>query len=107
MLQKHAQPPDRASTERTLARIRTIALPFVFAAAAGVGGITSLPQPIHAEDYAWCTLREYAVQCDFTTRAQCMQTLSGSSGECVENPRLIARSPSRNAYGKLTHQRSK
>ena len=107
MLQRHTPSIDAPSMQRMLARVRAIALPLVFATAAGAGGITTLlPQPTHAADYAWCTQREGAVQCDFTTRAQCMQTASGTAYECIENPRLVARSLPQNAYGKLDHQRS-
>lgn len=108
MFQKHVLTIDATSIQRTLAHVRSIALPFVFVATAGVGGIASLlPQPTHAADYAWCTRREGAVQCDFTTRAQCMQTASGTAEECIENPSLISHAPSPNAYGKLNHGRSK
>ncbi len=108
MLQKHVPSMDTTSIQRTLARVRAIALPLAFVAAAGVGGITSLlPQPIHAADYAWCTRYDGAIQCDFTTREQCMQTASGHAYECVENPSLIARSPWQNAYGKPNHRRSR
>lgn len=106
MLQRHAPPIDSPSVQRTLARLRVVALPFVFAGA-GVVGFTALPQPTRATDYPWCTQREGAVQCDFTTREQCMQTVSGTAYECVGNPRLIARSLPQSSYGKLNHQRSK
>ena len=106
MLLRHAL-VDAPSIQRPPARVRAIVLPFVFAAAAGGGIIALLPQPTHAADYAWCTEREGAIQCDFTTRAQCMQTASGTAYECIENPRLVARSQPQNAYGKLNHQRSK
>jgi hypothetical protein len=109
MLQKHVQPiVDETSPQRTLARVRIVTGLFIFVAAAGVAGIASLlSQPTHAADYAWCAEREYDVRCDFTTRAQCMATVSGGLGYCIENPGLIARSPSRNAYGKQSHERSK
>jgi len=90
------------SIRRTLTRIRAIALLFVIAAAANIGGISSiLPQPAYGSEYAWCTQREGAVQCDFVTREQCLQTASGTADECIENPRLIAQPPSYDAYGSL------
>jgi Protein of unknown function (DUF3551) len=106
MLQKHVLTIDTTSIQTNACAVRAITLPFVIVAAAGVGGITSpLPQPT-TPHCAWCIQSEGAVQCDFTTRAQCMQTASGTDSECIANPHLIVRSPSRNAYGKLTHQRS-
>ena len=107
MLQKHVLTIDMTSIQTNACAVRAITLPFVIVAAAGVGGITSpLPQPT-TPHCAWCIQSEGAVQCDFTTRAQCMQTTSGTAYECIENPRLVARSLPQNAYGKLNHQRSK
>jgi hypothetical protein len=105
MLKRHTWPINAPSIRRTLARIR--ALPFVVAAASLGGIISFFPQPTLAADYAWCIQRELAVQCDFTSRAQCMETASGTTSECIENPRLIARSLPQSVYGKLDHRRSK
>jgi hypothetical protein len=83
---------DQTSIQPILARGLAIVLPFAFVAAVVVGATTSLlPQAAYATDYAWCTQREGAVQCDFTTRAQCMQTASGTGYQCIENLRLITR----------------
>jgi hypothetical protein len=62
MFQKHVLTIEATSIQRTLAHVRAIALPFIFVATAGVGGIVSLLlQPTPATDYAWCTQREGAV----------------------------------------------
>ncbi|MCS3474176.1 DUF3551 domain-containing protein [Bradyrhizobium elkanii] len=101
MLQTRCYTVATNSIRRTLTRVRVIALPFVIAAAANVGGISPMiPQPAYGSEYAWCTQKEGAVQCDFVTREQCQQTASGAGYECIENPRLIAQAPSHGARGK-------
>jgi hypothetical protein len=105
MLQTHCYTVDTASIKRALTRI---AVPFVIVAAAGIGGIASIrPQPAYASEYAWCTQREGAVQCDFDTREQCLQTASGTAYECIANPRLMAQAPSHDAQGKLGRRQAK
>ncbi|MEH2594986.1 hypothetical protein V1278_001899 [Bradyrhizobium sp. AZCC 1577] len=108
MLQTRCYTVAAILIKRTLTRVRAIAMPFVITAAANIGGISSIiPPPAYGSEYAWCTQREGAVQCDFATREQCLQTASGTAFECIENPRLIAQAPSHDAHGKLSHRHAR
>jgi hypothetical protein len=47
--------------------------------------------PGMARDYAWCSrtpVNDGNPQCDFDTVQQCMATVSGQGGDCIQNPRL-------------------
>ena len=65
-------------------------LPFTFGilvAAAAMGG------PAQAQNYPWCA--QYAgagggaTNCGFVSYAQCMQTLQGMGGFCVQNTQYV------------------
>ena len=55
-----------------------------------VGAVTVLGTPAHAQNYPWCA--QYsgralggAQHCGFVSFAQCMATVSGIGGFCVQN----------------------
>jgi hypothetical protein len=48
--------------------------------------------PVAARDYPWCAKtvsNGFNGDCSFTSYRQCMATVSGQPGECMQNPRLI------------------
>jgi hypothetical protein len=48
--------------------------------------------PVAARDYPWCaktSANGFNGDCSFTSYRQCMATVSGQRGECMQNPRLI------------------
>jgi Protein of unknown function (DUF3551) len=48
--------------------------------------------PAAARDYPWCAKTSsngFNGDCSFTSYRQCMATVSGQRGECMQNPRLI------------------
>jgi hypothetical protein len=68
-------------------RMLTIAL---FVVAAGLLGETQLSNAQSAYSYPWCSLGgsrgSNARSCYFTSWEQCMATMSGRGGNCVESP---------------------
>jgi len=64
-----------------------------------------------AQNQPWCTIMDNdgTTQCNYSTLQQCLQTLSGIGGRCIENPGgaapppLLA-PPSENAQGLLPLQ---
>jgi hypothetical protein len=64
---------------------------FMLTALAGLS-LTALAGPSVAQsayDYPWCAVRgdrSGAESCYFATRAQCIETLSGIGGSCIQNP---------------------
>jgi hypothetical protein len=44
--------------------------------------------PGHAQNPPWCAIMDNDgnLQCNYSTFQQCLQTLSGIGGRCVENP---------------------
>jgi hypothetical protein len=59
------------------------------AAAAALIAATSACQAQSAYDYPWCAFYERGVgatSCYYTTREQCMETLSGIGGTCIPGP---------------------
>jgi hypothetical protein len=56
--------------------------------------------PAAARDYPWCARTSsngFNGDCSFTSFNQCMATVSGQRGECLQNPRF--------AYGQQTRGR--
>jgi hypothetical protein len=61
----------------------------------------------HAQNLAWCTIMDNdgTTQCNYSTLQECLQTLSGIGGRCIQNPAgnaaqsLFAPPPSENAQG--------
>jgi hypothetical protein len=48
--------------------------------------------PVAARDYPWCAktiTNDFNGDCSFTSYRQCMATVSGQRGECMQNPRLV------------------
>ncbi|MEW6643752.1 MAG: DUF3551 domain-containing protein [Pseudomonadota bacterium] len=97
MSQKQICHIEATSAQRWLVRVRTIALPLVVAIAWGVAFLVSAAR---AQDYGWCIAYDSEIQCDYTTRQQCMAAGSGIGATCMQNPRLSVESPSRAAYAK-------
>lgn len=95
---KHIRHAEAAVAPRLVEKVRTIALPVVVAIAWGCAILVSAA---HAEDYAWCSMVDSDLRCDYATRQQCMAAGSGISASCMQNPRLMAETPSRAAYAKL------
>src|SRR3954467_12481588 len=47
--------------------------------------------PAAARDYPWCartSANGFNGDCSFTSYRQCMATVSGQAGECLQNPRF-------------------
>jgi uncharacterized protein DUF3551 len=46
--------------------------------------------PAAARDYPWCarTISNVDGDCSFTSYRQCMATVKGQGGDCLQNPRL-------------------
>jgi uncharacterized protein DUF3551 len=47
--------------------------------------------PAAARDYPWCArtiTNGFSGDCSFTSYQQCMATVSGQRGECMQNPRI-------------------
>ncbi|MET0222548.1 MAG: DUF3551 domain-containing protein [Tardiphaga sp.] len=61
-------------------------------AAAGLLAVVgSSPAAAAARQYAWCERTDttgFTPSCTFTSYAQCMATVSGQRGDCVQNPYL-------------------
>lgn len=62
--------------------------------AAGAALAAAMPATAHADPYRWCA--EYntgdaARNCGFVTYRQCMETVSGIGGYCMQNPYYTGR----------------
>ncbi len=58
-------------------------------AAGGLSGIAATPA--EAREYPWCSRTSasgFNPSCTFTSYAQCMATVSGQRGDCMQNPVL-------------------
>jgi hypothetical protein len=74
--------------------------------------IALLVDPIRAQNLPWCAImnNDGNTQCNYYTQQQCLQTLSGIGGECIQNPaggaRQLEPTPpaSENAQGLLPLQ---
>jgi hypothetical protein len=56
---------------------------FIFVAAA-----FAFVAKVHAQNLPWCAIMDNDgnTQCNYSTFQQCLQTLSGIGGRCIENP---------------------
>jgi hypothetical protein len=76
-------------------------------AAAGLLAVVSAtPAAAAARQYAWCERTDttgFTPSCTFTSYAQCMATVSGQRGDCVQNPYLAydRMQPNRNRNGRV------
>jgi uncharacterized protein DUF3551 len=64
------------------------ALAFVLAGAAVLAGLASA-RAQSAYDYPWCAMytnKSGAQACYYTSREQCMATMRGIGGTCIESP---------------------
>ena len=69
-------------------------------------------EPTYAQNLPWCAIMDNdgSTQCNYYTQQQCLQTLSGIGGECIQNPAGNApqlapvRASSENAQGLLPLQ---
>jgi hypothetical protein len=63
--------------------IGTLTLPVFLTAA-----IALLAEPVHAQNLPWCAILDDVgnTQCNYYTQQQCLQTVSGVGGECIQNP---------------------
>ncbi len=55
---------------------------------------SALPSDAQARDYPWCSRTSgsgYEPSCTFTSFRQCMATVSGQAGDCMQNPRMAFR----------------
>ena len=45
-------------------------------------------EPTYAQNLPWCAIMDNdgSTQCNYYTQQQCLQTLSGIGGECIQNP---------------------
>jgi hypothetical protein len=79
--------------------MRTIFTASITAALAAAGWVAvagSTPANAATRAYPWCERTDttgYTPSCTFTSYAQCMATVSGQRGDCVQNPYL--------AYGQM------
>ena len=50
--------------------------------------IVSATGPVAAQNLPWCAIMDNdgTTQCNYFTQQQCLQTLSGIGGECIQNP---------------------
>lgn len=68
--------------------------------------------PVHPQSLPWCAIMDNdgTTQCNYYTQQQCLQTLSGIGGVCIQNPAGNAPQPapappsSENAQGLLPLQ---
>ena len=53
-----------------------------------VAAPTFVAGPIYAQNLPWCAIMDNdgTTQCNYTTQQQCLATLSGIGGECIQNP---------------------
>ncbi len=68
--------------------MRLVHLPLIIAGAALLAG-TQASRAQSAYDYPWCavyTNRSGAQACYYTSRAQCLATMWGIGGYCIESP---------------------
>ncbi len=56
--------------------------------AAAIAGALAFVTPAAAQDYPWCRLGNH--DCMYQTYGQCMAALSGTFGDCRQNPVLLA-----------------
>jgi hypothetical protein len=63
---------------------------FVLFAALGAAVFAAAPGQAQSPNaYRWCALngdRSGSTSCAFQTRAQCMASISGRGGSCIQNP---------------------
>src|SRR5215470_15465727 len=85
----------------------SVIAPSIFAA----GALLFIAGTAYSQNLPWCTIMDNdgTTQCNYPTLQQCLQTLSGIGGRCIENPGgsapppLLA-PPSENAQGLLPLQ---
>lgn len=73
--------------------------------AAAIAGGLAFVTPAAAQDYPWCRLGNH--DCMYQTYAQCMAALSGTFGDCRQNPVLLAgpqQAQPISAYGAMPHR---
>jgi Protein of unknown function (DUF3551) len=87
-------------------------LAFFLVAAALLGETQLVQAQTSASAYPWCALYSPSVSsgfrsCYYSSWAQCMETLSGIGGLCVQSPYFHAPSatPSKPGEGMLRHRR--
>jgi Protein of unknown function (DUF3551) len=69
-------------------------MPKIFLVLAGLLQVLLLSAgSVDAQTYPWCaqyTGENCSTNCGFSTRQQCMSTVSGIGGYCYENPQFVA-----------------
>jgi hypothetical protein len=67
-----------------IARTRSVIAPSVCLAAV----MMFIAGAAHAQNLPWCAIMDNdgTTQCNFATLQQCLQTLSGIGGRCIQNP---------------------
>lgn len=70
----------------------------MFAGAAALAFLVHA-SPAQAREYPWCARYNWSTEnCGFVSFQQCLATISGIGGRCVQNPRYVPEQPRRRKY---------